>query len=118
MLNKFNVPALFPAALLATGGTAALADVRESSDPIKVIMNDWTGQHVSTKNAGAILEKIDYNIEYVSAGALPHHLGLAQGNLHFQAKVWSNNVGDIYPKLVESDEITVLGSLGLEPKEG
>jgi glycine betaine/proline transport system substrate-binding protein len=59
-----------------------------------------------------------YNIEYVSAGALPQHAGLSQGNLHFQTEVWSNNVGDIYPKAVESGEIVVLGSLGLEPKEG
>ena len=59
-----------------------------------------------------------YNIEYVSAGALPQHAGLSQGNLHFQTEVWSNNVGDIYPKAVDSGEIVVLGSLGLEPKEG
>jgi glycine betaine/proline transport system substrate-binding protein len=81
-------------------------------------MNDWTGQHVSTKIAGALLQKMGYNIEYVSAGALPQHPGLAQGNLHFQAEVWSNNVGDLYPKMVESGEIVVLGDLGLEPREG
>ena len=118
MSYKFNIPALTAAALLAASGTAALADVPESPDPIKVIMNDWTGQHVSTKIAGALLEKMGYNIEYVSAGALPQHPGLAQGNLHFQAEVWSNNVGDLYPKMVESGEIVVLGDLGLEPKEG
>ena len=108
MSYKFNIPALTAAALLAASGTAALADVPESPDPIKVIMNDWTGQHVSTKIAGALLEKMGYNIEYVSAGALPHHPGLAQGNLHFQAEVWSNNVGDLYPKMVDSGEIVVL----------
>jgi glycine betaine/proline transport system substrate-binding protein len=65
-----------------------------------------------------LLEKMGYTIEYVSAGALPQHAGLSQGNLHFQTEVWSNNVGEIYPKAVESGEIVVLGSLGLEPKEG
>ncbi|HBR60973.1 MAG: ABC transporter substrate-binding protein [Rhodobacteraceae bacterium] len=118
MSYKLNIPAFVAAALLAASGTAAFADVPESPDPIKVIMNDWTGQHVSTKIAGALLEKMGYNIEYVSAGALPQHPGLAQGNLHFQAEVWSNNVGDLYPKMVESGEIVVLGDLGLEPKEG
>ena len=116
MSYKLNIPAFVAAALLAASGTAAFADVPESPDPIKVIMNDWTGQHVSTKIAGALLEKMGYNIEYVSAGALPQHPGLAQGNLHFQAEVWSNNVGDLYPKMVESGEIVVLGDLGLEPK--
>jgi glycine betaine/proline transport system substrate-binding protein len=105
-------------ALCAMTGVATAANVPESTDPIKVIMNDWTGQHVSTKIAGELLKKMGYNIEYVSAGALPQHAGLAQGNLHFQAEVWTNNIGDLYPKAVESGEIVVLGDLGLEPKEG
>ena len=118
MIKKHTISAMVATIAIATSGAAVSADVPESSDPIKVIMNDWTGQHVSTKIAGALLEKMGYNIEYVSAGALPQHPGLAQGNLHFQAEVWSNNVGDLYPKMVESGEIVVLGDLGLEPKEG
>jgi len=105
-------------ALLASGSAALAGDVPENSDPIKLILNDWTGQHFSTYVAGELLQKMGYTIEYVSAGALPQHAGLSQGNLHFQTEVWSNNVGDIYPKAVESGEIVVLGSLGLEPKEG
>jgi len=105
-------------ALLVSGGAAFAADVPENDDVIKVIMNDWTGQHVSTKIAGELLKKMGYNIEYVSAGALPQHAGLAQGNLHFQAEVWTNNIGDLYPKAVEAGDIVVLGDLGLEPREG
>jgi glycine betaine/proline transport system substrate-binding protein len=93
-------------------------NVPESNDAIKLVMNDWTGQHVSTKIAGALLSKMGYNVEYVSAGAVPQHAGLAQGNLHFQAEVWTNNIGDLYPKFVENGDIVVLGQLGLEPREG
>ncbi|MCY3769220.1 MAG: ABC transporter substrate-binding protein [Gammaproteobacteria bacterium] len=118
MSKKFTVSALIAAAMLAISGTTVSADVPESSDPIKVILNDWTGQLFSAKVAGGLLEKMGYNIEYVSAGALPQHAGLAQGNLHFQTEVWSNNVGDLYPKAVESGDIVVVGNLGLEPKEG
>ncbi|MGB7271232.1 MAG: ABC transporter substrate-binding protein [Albidovulum sp.] len=105
-------------ALLVSGNAALAADVPENDDVIKVVMNDWTGQQVSTKIAGELLKKMGYNIEYVSAGAVPQHAGLAQGNLHFQAEVWTNNIGDLYPKAVESGEIVVLGDLGLEPREG
>lgn len=105
-------------ALLASGGAALADSVPENDDAIKVILNDWTGQHFSTYVAGELLQKMGYTVEYVSAGALPQLAGLSQGNLHFQTEVWSNNVGDIYPKAVESGEIVVLGSLGLEPKEG
>ncbi|MEK9735544.1 MAG: glycine betaine ABC transporter substrate-binding protein, partial [Paracoccaceae bacterium] len=93
-------------------------NVPESNDAIKLVMNDWTGQHVTTKIAGALLSKMGYNVEYVSAGAVPQHAGLAQGNLHFQAEVWTNNIGDLYPKFVENGDIVVLGQLGLEPREG
>ena len=51
-------------------------------------------------------------------GALPQHPGLAQGNLHLQTEVWTNNVDGLYPDLVKSGKIEVLGDLGLEPKEG
>ena len=102
---------------LAAGGVFA-ANVPESTDPIKVIKNDWTGQLFSTEVLGGLLQKMGYNIEYVSAGALPQHPGIAQGNLHVQTEVWTNNVGDLYPGLVDKGEIVVVGDLGLDPKEG
>jgi len=103
---------------MVVASTAVNAAIPESDDPIKVILNDWTGQHFSTKVAGQLLVEMGYNIEYVSAGALPQHAGIAQGNLHLQTEVWTNNVGDLYPKAVEAGDIVVLGQLGLEPKEG
>ena len=38
-------------------------NVPESNDAIKLVMNDWTGQHVSTKIAGALLSKMGYNVD-------------------------------------------------------
>ena len=105
-------------ALGLTISTANAGSVPETEDPIKVIVNDWTGQHISTYIAGTLLQKMGYNIEYVTAGALPQHPAIAQGNLHVQTEVWTNNVGEIYPKAVASGDIEVLGDLGLEPKEG
>jgi ABC-type proline/glycine betaine transport system substrate-binding protein len=29
-------------------GSISTADVPESSDPIKIAMNEWTGQHITT----------------------------------------------------------------------
>ncbi len=114
MFKIFKAVSLFTFMLFASGGAAVAADVPESSDPIKVILNDWTGQHVSTKIAGELLKKMGYTIEYVSAGALPQFVGLAQGNLHFQAEVWDNNLGDLYPKVLEAGQIEVIGELGLD----
>ena len=100
--------------LTLSGGVVAAADVPENDDPIKLVLNDWTGQFVSTKIAGELLKKMGYNIEYVSAGALPQFTGLAQGNLHFQAEVWDNNIGDYYPKALQAGNIEEIGELGLD----
>ena len=118
MLQKFKMVALAATMMFSAGGMAQAGNVPESTDPIKVINNDWTGQLFSTAVVGGLLEEMGYNIEYVSAGALPQHPGIAQGNLHLQTEVWTNNVGDLYPGFVEKGDIVVVGNLGLEPKEG
>ena len=94
---------------------AAMAD---SSDPIKIPINEWTGQHVSAHILGTLFEKAGYTVEFVTAGAVPQFAAIAQGDLHVQPETWTNNVGDIYPKAVEAGDIVVLGDLGLQPQEG
>ena len=113
-MSKF-IKAAGLAVLASMGfGSAAIA---ESSDPIKISINEWTGQHVSAHIAGSVLKKAGYDVEYVTAGAVPQFAAIAQGNLHLQPETWGNNVGEIYPKSVESGDIVVLGLTGLEPIE-
>ena len=71
-------------------------NIPESKDPIRVVINDWTGQYVSTKIAGELLKKMGYNVEYVTAGALPQLPAFAQGTLDIQTEIWTNNVSDAY----------------------
>ncbi len=103
--------ALFSAASM----TGAWAD---STDPIRIPMNEWTGQHISARITGTLLEKLGYAVEYPTAGAVPQFKAIAEGDLHMQPEVRTNNVGAIYPKAVESGDIVVLGQLGLKPQEG
>ena len=95
--------------------TGAWAD---SAETIKIPINEWTGQHISAHITGSLLQKAGYSVEYVTAGAVPQFSAIAEGDLHLQPEVWTNNVGDIYPKAVESGKIEVLGQLGLAPQEG
>ncbi len=118
MFRKFKIVALAASMVVFANGMATAGNVPESSDPIKVIKNDWTGQLFSTEVMGELLKEMGYNIEYVSAGALPQHPGIAQGNIHINTEVWTNNVGDLYPDFVAKGEIVVVGDLGLDPKEG
>ena len=108
-----RIKSLMLASVLAVATAPAMA-----ADPIKIAINEWTGQHISAHIAGQMLEKMGHEVEYVTAGAVPQFAAIAEGDLHFQPEVWSNNVGDIYPKAVESGDIDVVGDLGLEPREG
>ncbi|MEO0371624.1 MAG: ABC transporter substrate-binding protein [Pseudomonadota bacterium] len=105
---------LLGSAVLSLG----LATAASAADPIKIPINEWTGQHVSAHILGTLFEKAGYEVEFVTAGAVPQFAAISQGELHLQPETWTNNVGDIYPKAVESGDIVVIGDLGLQPQEG
>lgn len=107
------------AAMLTTGLPAvALAEVPESTDPIKMAINDWTGQHLSTMIAGEILERMGYNVEYAVAGVQPQFIAISEGEIHANMEVWSNNLGEVLPKALEDGRVVDLGESGLKPAEG
>ena len=95
-----------------------LPAISQAADPIRIPINEWTGQHISAHITGTLFKKAGYEIEYVIAGAVPQFAAIAQGDLHVQPETWTNNVGDIYPKAVAAGDIEVVGPLGLEPREG
>lgn len=109
--------AMAAAALFLTVQPANAQDIPESADPIKLPINEWTGQHITAHIAGDLLQKLGYSVEYVTAGTVPQYTALSQGELHFQPEVWTNNLGDIYPKAVEAGDLVVLGDLGITPRE-
>ncbi len=88
------------------------------AEPIKIAVNEWTGQHISAHFAANLFRELGHEVELITAGAVPQFAALAEGSLHFQPETWTNNVGDIYPKAVANGDIIVLGSLGLNPQEG
>lgn len=106
---------LLSSSIVLAGATSSMAD---SGDTIRIPINEWTGQHISAHITGTLLQKAGYSVEYVTAGAVPQFAAISQGDLHIQPEVWTNNVGEIYPKAVESGDIVVVGDLGLSPQEG
>ena len=55
-------------ALAALSGPALAAEMGAVDEPIKLAINEWTGQHVTTRVAGEILTRMGYKVEYVTAG--------------------------------------------------
>lgn len=101
----------------AAAGTA-LAEVPESKDPIKLTINEWTGQHITTYIAGEILTRMGYNVEYTTAGYLPQFDAIQDGTLTAALEIWSNNVGDVYDKAMQGGKMERIGDLGLDAGEG
>lgn len=119
MLKKCITAAVSAFALtgLASGPIMA-ADLGAADEPIKLAMLEWTGAQISSQIAGKILERAGYKAEYVTAGNYPHFQGLADGEISASVEIWLNNVGDVYPKVMEAGKIEDLGSLGLQTNEG
>lgn len=106
------------ALIMFGAGASWSAELGAADETIKLAINEWTGQVVTTHVAGNLLERIGYSVEYVAAGNYPQHQALADGDIHATLEVWTNNSGDIYPIKKEAGEIVDIGSLGLQTNEG
>lgn len=102
--------------LMASTGYAA--ELGATDEPIKLAINEWTGQHVSTHIAGSMLEAAGYKVEYTTAGMMNQFQAIADGDIHATLEIWSSNVSDEYAKKVAEGTIVELGDLGLDAKEG
>ncbi len=106
------------AALVLAAGTASAAEMGAVDEPIKLAINEWTGQHVSTHVAGEMLKAAGYQVEYVTAGYMNMYQAMEEGELHAALEIWSSNVSEDYAKKVEGGGVVELGDLGLDAKEG
>jgi ABC-type proline/glycine betaine transport system substrate-binding protein len=52
----------------------------ESDDSIKIALNDWSSQNVSSYILGNILSEVGYNVEYIQADAMAQFAGLETGD--------------------------------------
>lgn len=111
---KFSALVIGSLALI-TGSVQAGAP--ESKDPIKLAINEWTGQHVTTHIAGTILQRMGYNVEYVTAGYYPQLTAMEDGTITATLEIWSSNIGDGYQKALDSGNVEVIGDLGIQPRE-
>ncbi len=106
------------AALALAAGAANAAEMGAVDEPIKLAINEWTGQHVTTHVAGAMLEAAGYKVEFVTAGMMNQFQALADGEIHATLEIWSSNVSDEYAKKVAEGTVVEIGDLGLDAKEG
>ncbi len=105
-------------AITAIAGAGYAAEMGAVDEPIKLAINEWTGQHVSTHVAGEMLKAAGYQVEYTTAGYMNMYQAMSDGEIHGAMEIWSSNVSDDYAAKVEAGGVTELGDLGLDAKEG
>ena len=97
-IKNFARAALFGTALMFASSGAVLAE--ESSEPIKIITNNWTSQLVLANVVGQILEAQGYTIEYKSSDTQLQYTALAAGDMDFQVEVWEGSQAESFDKAV------------------
>ncbi|GLK68812.1 ABC transporter substrate-binding protein [Hansschlegelia plantiphila] len=116
MLRKLTEALAIGAIALGLSGGVALADP-ESKDPIKITLNDWTGELISAHIIGGILQKGGYNVEYAPADMLAQFTGVASGDLHVVIEVWATTAGEALDAAVATGKVENLGESGLQARE-
>ncbi|MDR4307978.1 ABC transporter substrate-binding protein [Chelatococcus sambhunathii] len=102
-------------ALTAPSGPARAAP--ESKDPIKITLNDWTGELISAHIVGEILKKAGYNVEYVPADYLAQFAGMGTGDLTFAPEVWATTAQEALDAAVATGNVEDLGGSGMQARE-
>ena len=103
---------------IGLSGPAKAQGIPESDDAIKLAINEWTGQHITTHIAGETLKKMGYDVEYVTAGYFPQFTALREGNLTATLEIWTNNVGEHFDSAISSGNVVSLGAVGVVGYEG
>jgi len=114
----WNVALLCGLGIFAGYSAVQAAEIGAKEEQIKLAINEWTGQQITTHIAGQLLGKLGYKVEYVPAGYLAQHTALAQGTLHASLEIWSDRVSDVYFQGLEQGRLTRLGGLGMEARQG
>lgn len=114
MLRTLSKIALAGVVSLAAG-TAMAAP--ESKDPIKITLNDWTGELLTAHIMGDILKKAGYNVEYVPADYLAQFSGMATGDLTVAPEVWATTAQEALDAGVKTGGVVNLGSSGMSARE-
>jgi glycine betaine/proline transport system substrate-binding protein len=111
-LNVFNNRLI--SALIFTSaaafGVSAHAAVPESSDPIKIIDNNWSSQKVLARVAQQLLEKVGYQTRIVPSDSQGQFPAMGLGDLHLQMEIWEGTMAQNFDKEVKAGRMIDVGS--------
>jgi glycine betaine/proline transport system substrate-binding protein len=103
---------------MASAATSASAEAPESTDPIRIALFDWTSVNVNANILGGILQRLGYNVEYVTADYLSSlTTGLTNGDITVALEYWDTTAGEAMAASDATGQTERLGVLGPKAKE-
>ena len=108
-LSIRSLAATAVAAVLAATQPVA-AEVPESTDPIKIVTNNWTSQLVLANVVGQLLQKMGYNVEYKPSDTQLQFTAIANGDMDFQVEVWEGSMWPSFKAAMDTGGLVDLGS--------
>jgi glycine betaine/proline transport system substrate-binding protein len=104
----------FAAPILAPSSAGAV----ESSDPIKIVLFDWTSVNLNSKILGGVLEKLGYTVEYPTGDYLSSlTTSLTNGDITIGVEYWDTTAGEAMKASEATGQTERLGTLGPKAKE-
>jgi glycine betaine/proline transport system substrate-binding protein len=104
-------------ALLAAGAPDGPRADPESPDPIRITLNDWTGQNLSARLMGEVLKKGGYRVDYVDAHYLGQLVTMQAGEVHLAMEIWTTTGKVDMDRALATGKVVNLGETGLHSKE-
>lgn len=103
--------------VLLIGLLPAQAAEPESDDPIVFALNDWTGQHITSRIMGRVLEQAGYAVEYKDAGYETQFADLETGQLTVAMEIWATTGTQNLKNAVATGKVENIGPTGMVAKE-
>lgn len=104
-------------AALAVTATGAAAFEPESTDPIRVMIGDWTSMLVHAEILDIILSTYGYNVEQVAADDSARYPGFEAGDLHIALETWQTTQEANLAASIATGNVLDMGELGPQAKE-
>ena len=94
------------------GGAIRGAAAQESPDPIRIAVHDWTGQRLTSRIAGGVLEQAGYRVRYVVTDYLAGLDEMVAGHVDLVTEQWATTAQDAMDRAEATGKVERLGALG------
>lgn len=104
-------------AVFAVTASAAAAFEPESTDPIRVMISDWTSLLVHAEILDIVLSTYGYNVDQVAADDSARYPGFEAGDLHIALETWQTTQEANLVASIATGNVLDMGELGPQAKE-